>query len=295
VLLLSLLASRAYADERGSVCADPRIRVEGELDQRWLDPIVRLCERLGSMQDVDASVRIRFVPAGDDVIAEATTGDGRTALRRVESPAELPMVVEALVTLPPTPKAPQQEPPRVPQPEPTRPRAERSGVAIEVGGALEARVLRAPTYVSGGITGHAGLVANDWILSLLVRWEPAQSGPSGVPSGFEMDTVGAGFSVMRRLAHSEGCAFDAGAIAMLLSETQSAQLGDQEIAGSQTDIRIGAVARALIGSGALHFVPGLEAEISPARLRNSIRIDDSLPQLPAWSVALEAGLVWGGQ
>jgi hypothetical protein len=298
VVAIASFAWPAVAQEPGSVCADPRIRVDGELDRRWIDPIVRLCETLASMRDVDAAVRIRFVPAGDGVIAEATTSDGRTALRRVRSPDDLPLMVEALVTLPPTPEEPPRKqsgaPPSPPPPSPLAPGNER-GVAIEAGGAVEARLSRAPTYISGGVVGHAGLVATDWIFSLLVRWEPLQSDPPGVSSGFEMDTIGAGFAVMRRVAQAEGLAFDAGVTAMLISETQSIQLGDQEIAGSQTDVRVGAAARTLIGTGAFRFAPELEAEISPARIRNNIRIDDALPKLPVWGVALGLGFVWTGQ
>jgi hypothetical protein len=278
------------------VCADPRVVVEGRLDEAFLEPVVRLCEELSTLRDVDATARLRIVPAHPGVIAEVSLKDGRVAIRRVSSPDNLRTTVEALLILPPAYPEPSvdERAPSSPAPPPgPAPSVNAPGLGFEVGLSLMARLSRAPTYTSLGPAAHASLRAGEWVAGLHLRWEPAQSLAGASPPGFEMETFGMGFSVGRRLVRASGFGLDLGVSGVLLNETQSVEGGADERSGTETDVRVGLVTRALVGQRPWLFSPSLELEISPARLRRDIQIDEALPPLPSWSVALGAGFVWG--
>jgi hypothetical protein len=105
-----------------------------------------------------------------------------------------------------------------------------------------------------------------------------------------MESLGAGFVVARRFGTVPQ--FDLGATASLLEEMQSTEDTSGEIAGSQTDIRVGVLGRMLFGRGALRGNVSVEADISPGRFRRTVRIDDALPDLPSWSLGLGVGATW---
>jgi len=102
--------------------------------------------------------------------------------------------------------------------------------------------------------------------------------------------LGAGFVVARRFG--TGPQFDLGATASLVEEIQSTEGLDGEIAGSQTDIRMGVLARMLLGRAALRGNVSLEGDVSPGRFRRTVRIDQALPDLPSWSVGFGVGAAW---
>src|SRR5262249_49840811 len=143
-----------------------------------------------------------------------------------------------------------------------------------------------------GANVYAGLRPGSWLFALLVRWDPFEmlSGPP--PPSFEMENVGAGFMVARRVGKSPQ--FDLGATASLIEESQSTEDAGGETSGSQTDVRLGIITRLLLGgaSSAWHGTVSLEADVSPARLRRTIRIADALPDLPTWSLTLGVGVAW---
>jgi hypothetical protein len=292
------LCSRAAdAEAPDAACADPRVVVEGALDARWLEPLTRLCEQLAASKDLDPSARLRFVPAGPDVIIEATLGDGRSALRRVRSPEDLRLTVEALTAVPPAvpeppapgaPRAPAAPvPPSVTLVEPSE------HLGIEVGGALTGRIEGAPTYFSTGIEGYASLRLDDFRLGLLVRWDVIEVLTRNAPSLFEMDNAGVGLFFVRRLVPAAALRFDLGASALMLAQTQSGQMGNEELLDTEIDLRLGLVARALFGHSAWRWTLAIETDVSPPRLRRSNSIIPGFPTLPTWGAGLGLGAVWG--
>lgn len=282
-------------------CTDPRISVQGELDPRWLAPVIDLCETLRALPDLDPEAKLRLVPRGPDIVVEVRLADGRVALRRVGSPEELRGTVEALMTILPSPPT---EPPRSQgaQVEPEAARAtgaaseqmQRGQVAIAFEWATVAagRVAGNPTYLSVGPAGHVGLRAGEWLLALSLRWDAHQIVADSPERTFEMDTVAAGFGVSRRLVGMSSFRLDLGPDVLLVNEAQSVESAEGEQAGSEADLRVGVVLRSWFGTPSLRFVTQLDAEVSPTRLRRDIRMDASLPTLPAWSAGVGVGLGW---
>lgn len=299
---LCLASRQVDGAETGSVCADPRVHVEGELDARWLAPVIDVCEQLGSMTDVDPSARLRIVAAGKDVIVEATLQDGRTAMRRITRPDDLRLTIEALVTLPPEPPktAPSKETTTAPlatttaaQPAPN-PTTAASMASIEIGVSGVGRVSGAPTYLTTGPTAYAGLRVDEWLLGVTARWDAYGRKAGGDFSGLEIDGIGAGFLLVRRVARGSVASFDVGASALLLEDSQTyvTPAGDEK-SGTSPDARVGLLGRLHVGSEHWRWIVTLDGEVSPSRLRRDIRIDPELPVLPKWSVGLGLGLRWG--
>lgn len=313
-------APDASAEEQGTVCEDPRVRIQGRPDGRWLEPIVRACEELRTMPDADANARVRILPAGSDLIVEVSLKDGRSTLRRVQDPSRLRTTLEALLTVP----APLPEPltqdspsaeatPRHPvEPSHTQPLVnelsdERTSVpskpappsfGVEIGAAVGGR-LAARQYYSLAPAGFAQLRARDWLFGMSVRWDVVQWKSDVAVSNFEMDTLGAGLSLARRFRPSFG-PIDLGLSPRLVAETQSFQgkpgasaAEQDEQADTQTDVRLGAFARAAFGNAPLRLFVELDGELSPGRLRRDIRIHPSLPPLPSWSAGIGVGVTWG--
>jgi hypothetical protein len=259
--------------------------------------------------------RLRITPEGDDLDIEASLGDDRVAHRRVRSPDDLLTVVEALTLLIPDEHA--QQSPALPlplgNPPPatlaakktasdlrhlpphaaqarTEPPAHRVGV--ELGLAIEGRLSGSPTYLSLGGSVYAGLRPDDWFFGVVARWQPSEVPASGPLPGFEMESAGAGFVVARRVLKGRAVGIDAGASALVLVDTQSTETRTPDEVGSATDVRFGLLVRALIGRSPWKFSPSLDADLAPARVRRSVRVDPDLPPLPAWSVALGLGASW---
>lgn len=283
-------------------CADPRVSVQGELDPRWLAPVIDLCEALKALPDLDPQAKLRLVPKGADIVVEVRLADGRTALRRVGSPDELRLTVEALMTTLPTPPPPERPASREPAPaaQPPAPtvapigakKPGEAGVTFEWAALAAGRVAGTPTYLSVGPAGHVALRAGDWQLALSTRWDAYQTVARPSVRSFEMDTVAAGFGVARRVLNAPSLRLDLGPNILLVNEAQSVESTEGEQAGSQADLRLGAVLRSWFGASSLRVVTQLDAEVSPTRLRRDIHVDASLPTLPTWSVGIGAGLGW---
>lgn len=296
-----LLGQQARAD----ACADARVRVEGELDSRWLVPIVEMCDWLPSLRDLDPSASLRVVPSGADVVLEVRLADGRSALRRLASPVDLRTTVEALLTVPPEKAAPREVPSPSTTPEPAgardrvehepaphRPETRPPAVAFEWSATASGRLAGTPAYASVGPTAHGALSAGAWSLVLSARWEAYQRPLRATDRSFEMETVAAGFGVARRMDLTGGLRLDLGPQLILVDEAQSLESTEGEQSGSVADVRTGLGARAWIGRSVPRFVVQLDGEISPTRLRREIRIDAALPPLPAWSIGLGLGVGW---
>ena len=277
----------------GSVCADPRVSIAGALDTVWLEAVVSLCEDLGSIPDIDPQVRLRVIPAGTDVIVEASLPDGRTTLRRVRKPRDLRLTAEALATVPPAAtlsKVDASAPPSSPDHEPA---ARSRPIGFELGAAALVRASAAPTYVSAGTAGYVGVRPGNWMLGVHARWEILEQLTSHPPRGYEMDSAGAGFFVARRLELSPAVRADVGGAATLLVEAQSFETSAGEVSGSSTDVRLGLFTRFLFGTSAWRWTLALDGELSPPRLRRALRVDPVAPQLPTWSAGLAIGASWG--
>ena len=294
------------------MCEDPRVRIQGQPNERWLEPIVRACEDLRAMHDRDATARVRIVPAGRDLIVEITLLDGRSTLRRVTVPERLRPTLEALLTVPPSsppqpaPPPPEASPPPAPSTSRVDPTATREfppgpkqppatpaqrTFGVEIGGTLGARIAGQQGYFSFSPAGFAQLKLGDWLFGMLARWDTFQKKGGSVPASFEMETLGIGLSIARRVRTSFGY-FDGGVSPRLVVESQSYTPDAVEIAGSSTDIRVGAFGRLVFGTTAWRFLVEADAELSPSRLRRDIRIDPALPALPSWSAGLGIGLMW---
>jgi hypothetical protein len=262
------------------------------------------------MTNVDASVQVRIVAAGDEVTLEAFASDGRAATRRVHSPGDLRHKIEALVCLPTAsadlePTSPPTQPPTMssaPAAVPLSAASPQAGatavpatpLGIEIGGSLLGHVSRAPTYASAGVGVHAGIRPGLWLLALALRWELLQEllVLARRPVGFEMDSLGAGFMVLRRLGRLEPVDVDLGVSSFLMAETQSFTDAHVEKAGSAVDVRVGLFSRLLLGSSAWRWTLSIEADVSPLRLRRDLHIDPALPKLPTWSLGLGLGAAW---
>jgi hypothetical protein len=247
-----------------------------------------------------------MVPAGGDLILDVTLKDGRATLRRVSELGTLKSTLEALMTVLPADSpvptsSPTPAPPVVslaatqpsPSPNPTAPRAQPTSFGVEVGAGLGGRVAGAP-YVSIAPNLLAQIRVGHWLLGMQARWEFFQTKLGSKPEGFEMQTVGAGLSVGRRVESTIG-SFDFGISPGLLAETQTYSTAQRiEFSDTQTDVRLGLYAKLAFGHGG-GFRPFLvfDADLSPVRIRREIRLANELPPLAAWSLGSSLGVVWG--
>lgn len=296
--------ARAAPDE--TMCEDPRVRVQGSVDARWLDPIARACERLAAEPGSDPDARVRIVPSGHDLVVEVTLRDGRRTLRRVTAAERLVPTLEALVLVPAlapdeSPAPPAEAPSALPEKidaeaPPSRgatsspgPTAAPAPVAFEASGLLGGRVAGPFVSVAPAIGGRLRL--GPWLFGIAGRWDVVQRSTRASTSTFEMETVAFGIELGRRVPLGAG-ALDLGVAPRLVAETQTAESVDGEQSSSATDLRLGALARWAPAPAGFHFVVELDAELSPSRLRRSLRLDPALPALPAWSAGIALGVAW---
>jgi len=303
------VVARASPDH--ATCEDARIRVQGRVAERWLAPIADACERLALRNDTDDGTRVRIVPSGEDVVIEATTRDGRTAIRRARRPESLGTALDALLVLPPSAAEPSPPPPPATHLDSTsespsatqkpvndgtkedeKPaRAAEPGTAFEIGGAVSGRV--SGLYASLGPALTASLALGSWLVGVDARWDVDQR-KAGSPAGFEMQTVGAGLALARRFRLGFGDV-DVGLAPRLVVDTQTVELASREDTYTATDVRLAGLLRASFGHGALRLYSALDTELAPGRLRRSVRLAPGLPALPAWSLGLALGISWGAR
>jgi hypothetical protein len=167
-------------------------------------------------------------------------------------------------------------------------------VTIEPGTAVEGRVEGKGTYTTVGLSGWALLRVDTWMLGLHIRWDPWQVSLSTGPEGFELDTVGAGLMAAHRFELGRAVSLDVGLTSWVLDEAITYESTNGELSSVVTDTRLGTITRAHIGTGRLRFAVSAEAEVSPIRLRRSIRVDEQQLPLPSFSFALAMGASWGG-
>jgi len=326
-VLAWLVCGGVSAQTPGTPCGELRLRVDGELGAAWLAQVSALCEELSTMTNIDPAVEVSIRPEGSDVIVEASAADGRNAVRRVRATRDLSLKVKALMLVPATPAPAASEAGGSVAPAPasaaaaptlpfgttplrseahsaaaaratsprvaTEPASAQPALGVEVGAVLLGRISRAPTYVSGGVGVHAGIRTSAWLLALALRWEPAQALLARAPRGFEMDSVGAGFLISRRVLLAGPVHVECGVSSFLIGEIQSLTVAKREQTDSEADVRIGLFARLLLGRSAWRWALSLETDVSPLRLRRDLRVDPALPKLPNWSFGAGLGGAWG--
>jgi hypothetical protein len=288
------------------------VRIEGALSKRWSTSVARLCTELPAMKDADTSAWLRITPDGEAVILNVVLGDGRATSRRVRRPDELSLSVEALTAIPSKPNTqpandvvPQAAPiqtalatknaePQAAQARQT-PTATERGLSVEFGAFATGRISRAPTYLSAGIAGYAGLRLRDWLLGLTLRWEPLEVlvAPTA-PQDLDMESVGAGFLVARSVFTASDPHLDLGANALWLAEKQRVLDTKPEHSAIASDLRVGLFSRLSFGGAPWRWVLSVDAELSPLSLRRARRIDSRAPTLPTWSLGLGVGASWTG-
>ena len=295
--IVVMLPTLAFAQDDGPTCDDGRVRWQADLDPIWWPSLREACTRLRAMKNSDQTVRVRIIPDDAEVIVEAIAEDGRTALRRVAKADELHMTLRALVSLPPAQQRRVEESPQVVTAPPASPenpgvRYSEQNMGLEIGASTQLRATS--RYYGFAPTGFAQLRLGDWLVGTTLRWEPLQWTTGAKGPGFEMSTLAFGLTVARRF-HVSKAVVDFGVSPRLVSETQSVQLPDGEIAGTLTDVSVGAFARATFGSTNTRFFVEADSELMPARLTRELFIDPRLPELPSWSAAIGVGIAWGVQ
>ncbi len=326
MLLAALTATSGSATARADApeqrCAQVPMTVEGQLDSLWIDALARACAQLGAHSDVDREARLNMHAFGDELVIEATLSDGRNAVREVASPLALARVLEALLALPSAgtrpdadllgtgqhapdaasaPDAPNVRAAAAVEGEPasaagggaeaTRQAREPRVLALRAGIALMGRVTEDSRF-SIGVQAQGGISIGAGELAVVARWEPAMEAPVGAPAGFESTAFGVGLLLGALLHPAPWAEFHMGVDVTIIERVESAQEGADEIAGSHTDVRIGAMTRLEFGGSRVRPFVGLDAEISPLVAGRSVRIDPMLPSQTAWSVGMTLGLAW---
>jgi hypothetical protein len=318
-----LFCNTARAQTPQVDCAEPRIHLEGELPSTWFEAVTQLCGAFSTMVDIDPNSQLTISCAGNELVVQASTGDGRAAVRRVRQPAELQRKVEALVRLPATldaaaPTNPTVVPNAIAAPRATSRTAWSSAHAqaassepspasqpataqipapapplplrIELSAAVLGRA--SVGYGSAGLALYGGLRPGAWLLALALRWEPINEVWTSAPPGFEMDSFAAGFTILRRVLRAQPVELELGAASFLVAERQSYARSVTDRTRTAADVRVGLVVRLLFGESALRWCLWLEPDISPLRVRRDMRLDPQLPRLPAFSLALGLGAAW---
>lgn len=166
----------------------------------------------------------------------------------------------------------------------------RNPIRVEFGAEVSGRLAWSPTYVSPALGLHVGFRIDHWMVGLDARSEPYQFPVGRSPSGFEMDGFGAGIFLTYRV-FDERVGLDLGARAFLGEENQALEMDELANQASVVDVRAGVIARLLLGSAAPRWTIGLDAELSPMRLRREFKIYQYLPGVSvglAIGVALES-------
>ena len=278
-------------------CSAPKISVAFPPGPAWETAAAELTERLRSLEDLDRCARVSARPNGSGVDLEIVTGDGRHALRHVESVAELLRTAEALLVLPPEPvRTAPPSPLELPPPEPARARAPVTSTHVELGAGASLRFGGGPAYVGGGIAGFAQFALDRWLLAASGRWDIADAIVSQpTASDFQMNTSVVGVSVGRRLELANAD-LDALIGPNVVLESQDADDVDREVHGAAADFRIALGVR-VSGprTSSVRAFAGADFEASPSRLRSTRTIDRALPHLPWWSTGLAVGVLWGAR
>ncbi len=264
--------------------------------------MARACRELATLRDVDPTAVVRISAAGDDLVMEVRLADGRTATRSMRSTAALRPTLEALLIVPPDDTTVEAVTRPVAKPVPevivpevaevTTPAKEPPAeVDVELGGGAGGRIA-GHGYYSFAPSAFAELTIGRWLFGMLFRWDVIEDKSVPLVNVFEMETVAVGLLIGRRITLGFG-SIDLAVSPRLLSETQTFELRKGEESRTATDIRIGALARLVLGRSSFRGIIELDTDLSPTRLRRERRFDSLLPPLPSWSAGLTGGFMWG--
>ncbi len=310
-----LAPATALAAQRVPACEDDRVSVEGTFGGRWVGAIESACEALRSLQDRDGEARVvlRGDPAGR-VRVRVELADGRSAERVAASPEDLPRVIEALVTVPPTeevtPAEPEPADPKEPPPAPreSSPRedaprrassapAPTEGIALsfDVSALLAFRVLGPTATLGPGLILAGDIdIAHGWIIGLRLRGDPVLF---HVDHGLQLEsaTLGGGLELARRFELASVAALDAGLGVDGLCDipwdnahtlAMTGPHGDKR--GAEGDVRPRAFAKILVPGRGLSFIGQVGLEVSPLRAAS----DKPAPWIGG---EVAAGIAWGSR
>jgi hypothetical protein len=265
----------------------------GELPVRFEESVARLCATLSRNLDLDPEVAVTVTPDGTGLAIVASLPDGRSATRHVETGQQLEFAILALATAPPRsqtvddPTRERPSPSRDPWPAQSRPHV----LGFSLGGAVGLHVAGPYLVLAPGLDAYAGIEPGAWQLAVTVRWYPLQAPLKPHESSLELDALGAGFSLLRHFG-PESFQLGVGGRAAILLETQTSEDTDGEHGGTATNFQIGLLTRARIGRASPRWTAQLELNVSPARLRRTLRIDPLLPPLPSWEIGAAVGAEW---
>jgi hypothetical protein len=237
----------------------------------------------------------------DGAVVVFTTRDGRQAVRRIASPAELGSTVEALLVT--TPVAPKTEPEEPPAPPPkAKPRVSSQAPSPPVDPENTTRVialmdvgarLAAPgRFVTPTIALGAHMLVRRWEIGAEVAIEPLYGTSQATPAGFQM--IGTVISVGAGRREPLGSGFEllamGRATVALMHEEIEATSEAEETQGSRAELRLGAAGSLIYAREArFRMRATLSGDYIPKALSGGRLIDSSLPRLPSWGATLTIG------
>jgi hypothetical protein len=304
VLAGGIAAGRASAAHafRADDCAGAQIGFDASLGAAWENAALQLKADLAVQRELDRCAVVTLVSAGTEVVVEVVLADGRSAVRRVREPAELSSTVEALLLLPPPPARHENDATRVtsassPGASSLDPLqlAEKPPVVmhVELGIGAGARLLGSPVFWGAGPVFFAQVSVDDWIVGTEAHWDVFDAPVTiAVPSGFNMQSVGVGAAVGRSF---KGSALRADVLLgpEIVVENEEANGAGEGLGGTSNDIRLHLITRWLAArSTKMRWFGALDADVSPARIRQPVQVDQGLPTSPSWSAGLSVGLLW---
>lgn len=278
-------------------CTVPHVDWDDGLPIRWQRSLLAACDALAAGPGLEPDIEVRAARRGHVLLLRVKAADGRRAVRRVGRPDEVLVTMQALVLVPPTvvqasgqaklPEAAPKDAGYAPAVGAGPERAYRQRhLQVEIGAVLMGRLAFAPEYASPALALHAGLHLERYTLGLDVRWNPYQTSITRPhPVGLEVESLGAGLFVTRRVIDVDAIGVDLGARAFLAADTRAQELNEAATESTVLDGRIGMLARWSFGAPTARWALELDAELSPARLREH-------GDFPAFSVGLGGGGVW---
>lgn len=298
--MVALAFGPSRADAQEFACLDGRLSVSSDVGERWSAEIADACLALERAEDTDPEIVLHLSPDGEALLIEAILPDGRRASRHVAASGGLLATLEALALLPlhrstaPAP-TPQGADAPIAAPAPVVPQPSGPSLAVELGSYGGVRGYGARAYVGAALGGYAMLRVGSIGLALTARWEPIVKPIDLDASGFEMSSFAVGFVATRRVRANERLVFDLGAGAQIVTLSQHYDRASGEFLHSETDARVGVVARMLVGRGPWAFLVTVDAELSPERTIRPLRLEPDLPTLPGYSFGVATGFAWGAR
>lgn len=299
--MICLFGSRvAHAQPVQAVCVDAAVTVSGPLAPQWARVVEDVCSGLHSLPDRDPQARVELAETDVGLTLTVRLADGRTAAREVSRPEDLRAAVEAVLTLPPAPAAPEVAPaektPLAPPPAPpaATPLADDkapTAISFDLAALATSRLLGAPaTFAPGVVVSGTMDVDHGWLVGLRARIDPALVNLTD-DGEVEGGSFGGGVEGGRRVPIAGVLDLDLGLGVDGLADVPYTghRGGDRRSDDATADLRTRAFARVLVTRRGAYFAGLLGFEVSPIRLADS---DNN--ERPAYGGELGVGVGWGG-